>query len=261
MRSVPVLMYHHVNPHKGDMVTVTPTTFERQMEYLSEAGYKTLTLDELLSYIKGDLVLQQKAVVVTFDDGWLDNYIYAFPVLKKYNIHASIFIVTNIIERASRDGGKPPTVVPTHRESKLIMQKGEEHEVFLRWDIIKEMAESELIGFFSHAKTHASCDFLSEPELSEELEASKHVIEERLKKPCPFLCWPFGRYTSFAIEVARKVGYSATYTTNHGIVTPGSDPFAIKRIGVKDDMGWFKSRMRIYSNLLLARIYLKLKRK
>ena len=261
MRPIAVLMYHHVSPHKGDMVTVSPATFERQMEYLTKAGYKTLTLDELLSYIKGDMVFQQKAVVVTFDDGWLDNYIYAFPVLKKYHIHASIFIVTDIIERASRDGVEPPTVVPTHRESKLMMQKGEEHKVFLRWDIIKEMADGELVDFYSHAKTHASCDFLSEPELFEELQASKRVIEEKLKKPCPFLCWPFGRYTSFAIEVARKVGYSATYTTNHGIVTAGSDPFAIKRIVVKDDVQWFKSRMRIYSNLLLARIYLKLKRK
>lgn len=261
MRPVPVLMYHHVNPHKGDMVTVTPTTFERQMEYLHEAGFKTLTLDELLSYIKGDMVLQQKAVVVTFDDGWLDNYIYAFPVLKKYNVHASVFIVTDIIERASRGGGKPPAVVPTHRESKLVMQQGEGHLVFLNWDITTEMARSGLVDFYSHAKTHASCDFLSEPELSEELQTSKHVIEERLKKPCPFLCWPFGRYTTFAIAIAKKVGYSAAFTTNHGIVTPGSDPFAIKRIVVKDDVGWFKSKMRIYTNMFFAETYLKFKQR
>ena len=261
MRPVPVLMYHHVNPHEGDMVTVTPATFEQQMKYLNEAGYKTLTLDELLSYIKGDMVLQQKAVAVTFDDGWLDNYIYAFPILQKYNIHASIFIVTDIIERASRDGGKPPAVVPTHRESKLLMQQGEGHLVFLNWDIAREMAQSGLVDFYSHAKTHASCDFLSEPELSEELQTSKRVIEERLKKSCPFLCWPFGRYTTFAITVAKKVGYRATFTTNHGIVTAGSDPFAIRRIVVKDNVRWFRSRMRIYSNHFLGRLYLKFKKK
>ena len=61
------------------MVTVTPEVFEKQMEHLYKSGYKTLTLDELLSYINGDLIPEQKAVVVTFDDGWLDNYIYAFP--------------------------------------------------------------------------------------------------------------------------------------------------------------------------------------
>ena len=261
MRPVPVLMYHHVNPHNGDMVTVTPKTFERQMEYLNRAGYKTLTLDELLSYINGDLILQDKAVVVTFDDGWLDNYIYAFPILKKYNIHASIFIVTNIIEQASRNGGKPPAAVPTHRESKQLMQKGEGHLVFLNWDVTREMVQSGLIDFYSHAKTHASCDFLSEQELSEELQASKRVIEERLKKPCPFLCWPFGRYSTFAITIAKKVGYRATFTTNHGIVTAGSDPFAIRRIVVKDYVQWFKSRMLIYTNHFFAKIYLKFKKK
>ncbi|HXW68843.1 MAG TPA: hypothetical protein VEJ88_04480, partial [Dissulfurispiraceae bacterium] len=66
---MPVLMYHHVNPHKGDIVTVTPEVFEGQMRYLSEAGYKALTLDELVSYIAGETVLKQRAVAVTFDDG------------------------------------------------------------------------------------------------------------------------------------------------------------------------------------------------
>ncbi|MBU4321267.1 MAG: polysaccharide deacetylase family protein [Nitrospinae bacterium] len=101
MRPIPVLMYHHINLHKWDMVTITPAVFEGQMEYLYKAGYRTLKIDELISYMSGGLALPQKAVVVTFDDGWLDNYIYAFPVLKKYKINAAVFLITNRVENAS----------------------------------------------------------------------------------------------------------------------------------------------------------------
>ena len=101
MRPVPVLMYHHINHHKGDMVTITPEVFEDQMEYLYRAGYRTLKIAELIACINGGLTLTQKAVVVTFDDGWLDNYIYAFPTLKKYKINATVFLITDRVENAS----------------------------------------------------------------------------------------------------------------------------------------------------------------
>ncbi len=73
MRPVPVLTYHHVNEHKGDMVTVTSEVFERQMRYLRDSGYRTLRAGELLAYINGGLSLDEKAVMVTFDDGWLQT--------------------------------------------------------------------------------------------------------------------------------------------------------------------------------------------
>ena len=138
MRPVPVLMYHHVSPHKKDMVTVTPEVFEKQMEHLYKSGYKTLTLDELLSYINGDLIPEQKAVVVTFDDGWLDNYIYAFPVIEKYKIHAAIFIITGSTEKASENPTQLPSHTPTHKESKLLIKKGEGQKVLLNWELIKK---------------------------------------------------------------------------------------------------------------------------
>ena len=261
MRPIPVLMYHHINPHRGDMVTVTPEVFEEQMKYLYESGHKTLKIDELLSYITGGLILKEKAVVVTFDDGWLDNYIYAGPVLKKYKINASIFIVTDRIERASENTIKIPSIIPTHRESKALIKQGEEQKVALNWRLIEEMAESGLIDFYSHTKRHRKCDMLSENELLEELSGSKNVIEERLGKPCPYLCWPYGKYNSITIEIAKNVGYNALFTTHHGVVKVGSDPFTIKRIVVKDKSEWFRKRMTVYTNPILSELYLTVKKK
>jgi peptidoglycan/xylan/chitin deacetylase (PgdA/CDA1 family) len=275
MKPVPVLMYHHINPHKGDMVTITPKVFEGQMEYLYRAGYRTLKIAELIAYINSGLTLTQKAVVVTFDDGWLDNYIYALPILKKYKINATIFLITNRVENASafnptisplklwgeQRGVTTEGTIPTHEESKLLIKKGESHKVVLRWDLIKEMSDTGLIEFYSHTKSHAKCNSLSEKKLMEELKESREIIEKRLGTPCPYFCWPYGKYNGLAVNVAKKAGYKALFTTNHGVVEADSDPFAINRIIVKDSIAWFKKRMVVYTNTILSKLYLKIKKK
>jgi len=272
MRPVPVLMYHHINPHKGDMVTITPEIFEGQMEYLHANGYKTLRIDELLSFINGNLILEQKAVVVTFDDGWLDNYLYAFPVLKKYKINSTIFIITNRTEQASEN--TPPTsplnlrgeqrggtAIPTHEESKRLIAEGQANKVVLNWDIIREMSDSGIVEFYSHTKSHAKCNSLPEKELVEELSESKEVIEKRLGRPCTYFCWPYGKYNAAAFNIAKDTGYKAIFTTKPGVVKANSDPLAINRIIVKDSVAWFKKRMLIYTSSMLSELYLKIKKK
>lgn len=260
MNRVPVLMYHHVNLHKGDTVTVTPEVFERQMEYLYRHGYRTLKADELISYIKGELILKEKGVVITFDDGWLDNYIYALPVLKKYRQNATIFIITDRIDRASRKMGEIPSSIPTHKESKSLIQNGEDYRVVLSWDLVTEMIKGGLVEFYSHTREHKRCDQLSEDELVEELNESKKVIEKMLNRPCPYLCWPYGKHSNVAVNIAGRAGYKAIFTTDNGIVKTGSDPLSIKRIVVKDRVEWFKKSMLIYSNSILSEIYLKVKK-
>ena len=260
MRPIPVLMYHHVNPNKGDMVTVTPETFNGQMKYLHERRYRTLKLDELILCMNRKLILKEKAVVITFDDGWLDNYIYVYPVLKKYKINATIFIVTDRIERANKNLIQI-TSIPTHKESKLLIKQGEEHRVVLNWDLIKEMLYSGLVDVYSHTKSHVKCDRLSEKELLEELGESKKVIETRLGRPCPYLCWPYGLYNDTALKIAKDVVYKALFTTRHGVVKADSDPFAMNRIVIKDNITWFKQRMLIYTNSILSQVYLSILRK
>ncbi len=261
MSPVPVLAYHHVNKHRGDMVTVVPEVFERQMQYLDRAGYRTLKAGELLSFINGDLSLDEKAVMVTFDDGWLDNYVYAFPILKKYNINATIFIATDWIERASENTPDLNVSIPDHRESFSLIERGEGHKVLINWRLAREMSESGLVEFYSHTKSHRKCHNLSADKLEEELEGSKGVMEERLGRPCTALCWPFGRNNDLSVKIARDKGYGLLFTARHGIGEKGSDPYSVNRIAVKESAAWFRKSMIIYTNNVLSKIYLGLKKK
>lgn len=259
MRPVTVLMYHHINPHKGDMVTVTPEVFEKQMRYLRDAGYRTLKADELLSYINGKLSLDRKAVMITFDDGWLDNYLHAFPILRKYNVNVTIFLTTDWIEGASEKTSDLNVRIPDHKESYSLVNSGEWHKVVLNWKLVREMSESGLVEFHSHTKSHRKCHHLSATELADELEGSRRIMEERLGRPCTALCWPFGRNNALSVNVARENGYSLLFTTRRGVVGKEADPYNISRIAVKDSALWFRKSMIIYSSALLSACYIYLK--
>lgn len=256
MNPVPVLMYHHINPRKGDMLTVTPEVFEGQMAYLANAGYKALSIDQLFAFINGTLHVKQKAVVITFDDGWIDNLIYAFPILDRYHLHATVFLITDWTAKASANWQGIPTSIPSHEQSKTLVQTGQEHRVVLTWEHVQNMADSCLIDFYSHTKSHLSCDELSDSQLVEELGESKKAIEGRLARPCPYLCWPYGRYSERTVSIAKETGYKALFTIDRGVAKVGSDSFSIKRILIPDDVPWFKKRMQICTNSLLSEWYL-----
>ena len=95
MMSLPVFMYHHINWHRGDTVTLTPEDFENHLRFLSEKGIQSVFLDEVVEYLRGKRKLSRPPVALTFDDGYLDNWIYAFPLLKKYRTKATIFVITS----------------------------------------------------------------------------------------------------------------------------------------------------------------------
>jgi peptidoglycan/xylan/chitin deacetylase (PgdA/CDA1 family) len=242
------------------MYTVTQQVFEKQMEHLSKVGYRTLKIRELLDWLEGKLKIKERAVVVTFDDGWLDNYLFAYPILVKYGINASVFVVTDWIKRASAEKLPVPEAVPTHSESKQLIAKNQDYRVILNWDLIAKMAQNGLIDFYSHSRSHLKCDKLSRADLINELAESKAAIDLMLKRPCPYLCWPFGNFNDATVKVAKQTGYKALFTTIHGVARQGADPFAIYRIEVQDSIEWFKTRLMIYTDPLLSRLYVIIKK-
>ncbi|HAV9751869.1 TPA: polysaccharide deacetylase family protein, partial [Escherichia coli] len=86
VRHLPVLMYHHVS-NKPGLVTLSPRTFREQMKWLAESDWKTVTAAEVEAFYRGE-TLPRKSVMLTFDDGWLDNWLQVFPVLQEFRLHA-----------------------------------------------------------------------------------------------------------------------------------------------------------------------------
>ena len=222
----------------------------------------TISLDELLAFVRGEATPPRRAVAITFDDGWFDNGAYAFPVLRRYGLRAAIFVVTEWVERASSPpSAGEPAAFPPHREAQERAERGESHGIVLDWERLAEMRASGVVDVYSHTRSHLKGDRVPEEVVAEELRASKGMIEERLGSSCPYLCWPYGKFTPRATAIAREAGYEAVFTTRHDVVRRGVDPFDLPRIVVKDSVPWFTRRMAVYTNPLLSRLYLTVKKK
>ncbi|MAE70139.1 MAG: hypothetical protein CME06_06680, partial [Gemmatimonadetes bacterium] len=142
---VPVLMYHSVAP-EFDLVpapglSVRPEVFSAHLQLFREEGYTTHTLSELRAHLTGEEQLHGKPLVITFDDGYLDNYLHAFPLLRRYNAKATIFVAADFVED-TRTLRKQPSA------------DDQIHGAYLGWPEIREMVESGLVEIESHAATH-----------------------------------------------------------------------------------------------------------
>jgi len=252
--SVTVLMYHHVLPKSG-FITSSVEEFDRQMRFLYEKGYKTLTSEEFLKYKKGELNVPKKSVFITFDDGWRDNYIYAYPVLKKYGLKATVFIVTEWVEKASEK--QEEFKVYAHKEAKKVVPVNP-GRVILNWSEIEKMKE--VFDFHSHTHSHRDFYFKKEYTWDEEFLLSKEIIKQRLGFDDKHLCWPKGRYNEELIKKAKKY-FEILYTTKRGINKPDKCLDEIKRLPVKKDEKWLKKELIIFNNDILGGLYCKFKEK
>ena len=202
---VPVLMYHHVEPDiAGSSVHVSPLTFMRQMEFLKVHGYRVVPLERLVQKIKAKEPVPSKTVAITFDDGTLGIFKYAFPVLKKMDFPATIFMIT-------RDIG----------------QKG-----FLSEEDLRILDESGLaIG--SHTVNHAFLpDLRDKNELLYEMDESKKVLEQILGHPVTLFSYPAGGVTAEAEALLEALGYEGAVTTNYA--ARRGDPYAIRRVKITE---------------------------
>jgi peptidoglycan/xylan/chitin deacetylase (PgdA/CDA1 family) len=271
--AIPVFMYHHINWHAEDLVTLTPRDFENHLRVLAEKKIQTLFLDELFDILTGKKEISRPAVVLTFDDGHLDNWVYAFPLLKKYGMKATIFVITSWIgsgvKRRCWDGGdfknQELPEIPHHKEAKKRAGEGD-RAVALQWEEAREMEASGLVDIQSHTHFHRDyfqgpeesrhLDLAKKEELAADLRQSKDLIEAHLEKKCRFLAWPWGKYDEPAVAVAQGAGFGGILTTEKGVNCPGSNPLRIKRIVAKSgDPAWFSTRIWIYSHCLVGGMY------
>lgn len=261
MKTVPVLMYHHVCPAPG-LVTVSPNIFRAHMEMLKHEGYTTLSGDTFLAYLQGRAAVPDKSVVITFDDGYLDNYLHAYPILKGLGLHAIIFVVTGWVgEGVARDIKSVPPC-PDHSRCKAAIREGRADGVMLRWTEIELMQASGTIEFHSHTHRHVRWEQMyPDPSvalmhLREDLIASRHHLVARLGERPYQLCWPWGIFDDAYQDVAEEIGFTAQYSVDPHANYSTRGPKQIGRIAVKSASArWLALRLWIYANAKRANVY------
>lgn len=265
MNALPVLMYHHVSPAPG-LVTVSPATFEAHMRWLAEHGWRTVTCEDLAAFLDGD-TLSARSVLVTFDDGYLDNWVYAHPILMRYRLHAALFLVTGWLgEGTSRaHAGEQASALPatpTHKQCMAALRAGSADEVMLRWSEVRAMQEAGTFEFHSHTHTHTRWDqhLASGTDrlaaMREELRRSRSTLAAHLAANSRHLCWPQGYFEPGYEAIAAEEGFDYLYTTERGTALRDTERQRIPRVVIKDrDAGWFARRLWIYSRPWAARFY------
>lgn len=243
-RTVPVLMYHHVTPAGGD-INVTPEHFRDQLAWLRRHDYRSLTCAEFAAHL-GGRPAPARSVLITFDDGYLDNYVHAWPLLREYGFHAVIFVVTSwpgegTARAHAGDRGTALPETPDHAECKQRVAAGRTDEIALRWSEIRRMREDGTCEFHSHTHTHTRWD--KQPgdknaRMREELECSRASFVEHLGEVSTHLCWPQGYFDDDYVDIAHAAGFHYLYTTRaFGRNRPGTDPASIFRFVVRNTTG------------------------
>ena len=262
--TVPVLMYHHVTPAQGP-ITTSPENFEDQLRWLSRHGYRSLTTAEFADHLDGK-PQPERSVLITFDDGYLDNRVYAYPLLKKYGFKAVIFLVTSWVNQGpvrahwGQSADLPET--PDHHECERRIDAGRSDEVILRWSEIKAMQADGVFEFHSHTHTHTRWDLRNggqdkNQHMQEELALSFQALQANLGKVEPHFGWPQGYFDSDYVALAKAQGFRYLYTTHaFGQNIPGTDPAHIFRFAVRNTSGASVGRrIRVAAHPLIGPLF------
>ena len=186
---IPILLYHDFvlkvpeeDPDDFNYIN-TPESFEENIKTLLDNGYTFLSFKDLNDAYENKIKLPSKPILITLDDGYYSNYKYIFPIIKKYNVKVSIFIVTDNMGRIV-DGKK-----------------------YLTWDQCKNMQESNLVEIFSHSSKHLFYNRLPLKELRNDLKQSYKEIEKHLgKQKLKVFAYPYGAYTKESVIVLNLNG-------------------------------------------------------
>ncbi len=256
--ALPILMYHHVSPSPG-LVTVSPVAFRSHMQALAKAGWRTVGLDAVAGFFRGEF-LPAKACVVSFDDAYLDNQVHAAPVLEEFGMKAVIFAVTGWLGEGPVRSGNQET--PDHRECKRRIAAGDVDSVILRWSEAECLQSAGVFEFHSHTHSHTRWDKVIADHkvrgiaLAEDLVQSKSSLDQRLGVVSRHLCWPQGYYDEQYLATAKTLGFDHLYTTELRINRPFSAVDRIGRFVTKEKQGsWLLQRTRLYANPWLGRLY------
>ena len=215
---VPIITYHSVRPHIEDesaeqeRFDVTPELLKEHLEYLKKEGFTPISFNALADYFDGKTSLPKKPIILSFDDSWKNQYVYAFPLLKEYSVTATFFVFTNSLDKKNH----------------------------LTWDETREMQKGGMeIG--SHTKFHPYLDDIRDPEeLKKEIAGSKTILEESIGVPITTFAYPFGEHSIASIDEVKLAGYRTARSLRTGVVQSKEDLYALRSFLATDSLEDFK---------------------
>ncbi|MBP7736605.1 MAG: polysaccharide deacetylase family protein [Spirochaetes bacterium] len=221
--SVRVLTYHRFGDRAYDPFCVSIPVFSMQMKWLAETG-RAVTLEQVEAHASGNAAVPDGSVLVTIDDGFRSVYTDALPVLQKYRIPAVVFVASGAIGKT---------------------EQGSEYsdQYLLPEDIRKISRDGIAIG--SHSVSHGSMARLSPPDMEREARDSRRILEKLAGKPVTSFAYPYGTradYNDDTARILRNCGYTSVYTSQHGPVHAGMDPWELPRVKVEggESLSMFK---------------------
>ena len=221
-----ILEYHKINDWSDDSYTVKPADFAAQLDELTAQGYTTISVLDFLKAKKGKLTLPEKPVVLSFDDGYKDNYTDMLPLLEKRGMKATVFMVTN-------DIGLPG---------------------YLSWDDLKDM-ENRGIELGSHTANHLPLNGMSPAEAADEVSKSKLMMEWKGLRTIFVLSYPNGAFTDRLPGILKENEYLAAVTGDPGLNTFDTDPYLLQRVNVpRPCLGIWEFRLRLWKAKACARL-------
>jgi len=213
-----VLVYHMVAEPKAPIehrFAIPPRRFASHITTLVQHGYTCVSLDQAESWLHGRAEIPDRALALTFDDGFADNFTEAYPVLRQYRIPATIFVTVNTI--GAENVWMSATGFPSRR--------------MLSWDQIRAMHAGG-VSFGSHTLNHPRLSSLNHDAAGVEIRDAKRTLEEKLGVEIKHFAYPYGDCNGEIPSLVRAAGHTLACSTRSGFNRPGCDPLLLRRIEV-----------------------------
>ncbi len=232
-----ILAYHSVSDCRHDGLAVRVSDFEKQMRWLSRHGYRSITLAQ---YMSQPVRRGERIVMITFDDGYADNFTMAFPILRKYGFVATIFLVSDFVNTDHIYAWDRPQIPPNGNREPYRL---------LNWEQVREMAQSQF-EFGSHTCTHPELTSVTPAMGWDEIARSRADLSRQLEQEIVSFCYPRGDLNTDTMHMVQQAGYQCAVVTPSPLRLPSSglplNCYALRRVGLYGDNTpyhfWLKTR-------------------
>jgi peptidoglycan/xylan/chitin deacetylase (PgdA/CDA1 family)/glycosyltransferase involved in cell wall biosynthesis len=228
----PILMYHAIGSlgEPASTYILPAHRFAAQMKWLKRLGYRPISLTEFLSYHRERRLVPERSVVITFDDGYQDNYTLAHPILQQHSIPVTIFLVTSYIGQSNQWDEKK------HLTGRAL----------LSWQQVMELMANGL-QFGSHSCSHPVLTALARSQVVDEITLSRRELESKLGVPAGVFSYPYGEFDDSIDALVRQAGYEGACTIETGLNTLNTSPFSLRRTEIQGTDSLFRFLLALWT--------------